>query len=56
VPAQYRALLEDPRRMTFDTWDRICDQYGWPQTFAGVRSSAGPGKNLKKFRVHSKSG
>ena len=33
TPAQYRALLEDPQRMTWDTWDRVADLYGWPQTF-----------------------
>ena len=34
TPAQYRALLEGRQRMTSDTWQRICDLYGWPQTFA----------------------
>jgi hypothetical protein len=26
------------RRPTFETWDRICELYGWPQTF--VRAKA----------------
>ena len=37
TPAQYRELLEDPRWMAFETWQRACDLYGYPQTFAGSR-------------------
>ena len=32
TPAQY---LVDPRWMTFETWQRACDLYGYPQTIAG---------------------
>jgi hypothetical protein len=31
------AVPEDPRWMTFDTWQRICDPYGWRPTFARTR-------------------
>jgi hypothetical protein len=33
---QYRALLEGRHQMFADTWQRICDLYGWPQTFAAT--------------------
>jgi hypothetical protein len=33
------------RSPTFETWDRICKLYGWPQTFtSGVASSRAHGK------------
>jgi plasmid maintenance system antidote protein VapI len=38
---QYRELLEGRHPITWETWDRICDLYGWPQTVrqAGLRST-----------------
>jgi transcriptional regulator with XRE-family HTH domain len=32
-PSQYRALEAGERRPTFETYDRICKLFGWPQTF-----------------------
>jgi hypothetical protein len=32
---EYRELEAGTRSPDFDTWDRICKLYGWPQTFAG---------------------
>jgi hypothetical protein len=31
---EYRELEAGKRYPTFETWDRICKLYGWPQTFA----------------------
>jgi hypothetical protein len=31
--AEYRQLEAGTRSPTFETWDRICKLYGWPQTF-----------------------
>ena len=31
---EYRELEAGARSPSFDTWDRICKLYGWPQTFA----------------------
>jgi hypothetical protein len=31
---EYRELEAGARSPSFDTWDRICRLYGWPQTFA----------------------
>ncbi len=30
---EYRELEAGTRLPTFETWDRICKLYGWPQTF-----------------------
>jgi hypothetical protein len=30
---EYRELEAGTRSPDFDTWDRICKLYGWPQTF-----------------------
>jgi DNA-binding XRE family transcriptional regulator len=32
-PQEYRELEAGDRVPDFDTWDRICKLYGWPQTF-----------------------
>jgi Helix-turn-helix domain len=34
---EYRELQAGERSPTFETWDRICKLYGWPQTFVGDR-------------------
>jgi ribosome-binding protein aMBF1 (putative translation factor) len=34
-PQEYRELEVGARTPDFDTWDRICRLYGWPQTFVG---------------------
>jgi Helix-turn-helix domain len=31
----YRELEAGERRPSWETWDRICKLYGWPQTFVG---------------------
>jgi hypothetical protein len=31
---EYRELEAGTRWPSFDTWQRICKLYGWPQTFA----------------------
>jgi hypothetical protein len=31
---EYRELEAGTRSPTFETWHRICELYGWPQTFA----------------------
>jgi transcriptional regulator with XRE-family HTH domain len=36
----YGELEPGERPPTFETWDRICKGFGWPQTF--VTSSSGP--------------
>jgi len=35
--AEYRALEAGESFPDFETWDRICELYGWPQTFVGTR-------------------
>jgi hypothetical protein len=30
---EYRELEAGKRSPDFETWDRICKLYGWPQTF-----------------------
>jgi hypothetical protein len=35
---EYRELEEGARAPSFETWDRICRVFGWPQTF--TRSEA----------------
>jgi hypothetical protein len=34
-PQDYRELEAGKRSPDFETWDRICKLYGWPQTFVG---------------------
>jgi hypothetical protein len=34
-PREYRELEAGERTPDFETWDRICKLYGWPQTFIG---------------------
>jgi DNA-binding XRE family transcriptional regulator len=31
----YREVEAGARSPSFETWDRICKLYGWPQTFVG---------------------
>ena len=31
---EYRELEAGTRSPSFETWDRICKLYGWPQTFS----------------------
>jgi transcriptional regulator with XRE-family HTH domain len=32
---EYRELEAGTRSPSFETWDRICKLFGWPQTFGG---------------------
>ena len=32
--SEYRELEAGDRSPSFETWDRICKLFGWPQTFA----------------------
>ena len=32
---EYRELEAGERFPDLDTWDRICELYGWPKTFVG---------------------
>jgi hypothetical protein len=34
---EYRELEDGMRSPTFEMWNRICNLYGWPQTFVGGR-------------------
>jgi hypothetical protein len=34
-PREYREIEEGTRTRAFETFDRICKLYGWPQTCAG---------------------
>jgi DNA-binding XRE family transcriptional regulator len=36
---EYRELEAGSRSPNFETWDRICKLYGWPQTFARKQPS-----------------
>jgi hypothetical protein len=36
--AAYRELEAGEPAPEFETWDRICDLYGWPQTFVADRT------------------
>jgi helix-turn-helix protein len=38
---EYRDLVAGARAPSFETWDRICKLYGWPQTFVGGHTSSG---------------
>jgi DNA-binding XRE family transcriptional regulator len=31
---EYRELEAGTRSPSFETWDRICKLFGWPETFA----------------------
>ena len=33
---EYRELEAGERFPDFDTWRRLCELYGWPQTFVGA--------------------
>jgi transcriptional regulator with XRE-family HTH domain len=35
---EYRELEAGACSPSFETWDRICKLFGWPQTFVGSRS------------------
>jgi hypothetical protein len=35
---QYRALEAGEASPAFETWDRMCKLFGWPQTFVGSAS------------------
>jgi transcriptional regulator with XRE-family HTH domain len=39
-PQKYRELEAGERFPDFETWDRICKLYGWPQTFIGADAVA----------------
>jgi predicted transcriptional regulator len=32
---EYREIEASARSPSFETWDRICKLFGWPQTFVG---------------------
>jgi hypothetical protein len=34
---EYRELEEGTRSPNFETWDRICKLFGWPQTLTSPR-------------------
>ncbi len=34
-PEEYRELEAGTLSPTFGAWDRICELFGWPQTFVG---------------------
>ena len=36
-PAEYRRLIAGAPITSYDTWERICEVFGWPQTFAVKR-------------------
>ena len=35
APDDYRALEDGESYPDFETWDRITEPYGWPQTYVG---------------------
>jgi hypothetical protein len=37
-PAEYRRIEEEAAYSSFETYDRICNLFGWPQTFVTQRS------------------
>jgi len=37
-PAEYRELEAGARSPSFEVWDEICRQFGWPPTFIPYRS------------------
>ena len=38
-PTDYRELETGEGYPNFETWDRICKLYGWPQTFSPTASN-----------------
>jgi len=40
TPAEYRRLEEEEAWPRFETYDRICKLFGWPQTFTGLRAGS----------------
>jgi hypothetical protein len=38
---EYRELEAGERFPTSETWDRICELYGWPQTFVRAHRPGG---------------
>jgi hypothetical protein len=34
--SEYRELEAGERSPSWETWDRICKTFGWPQTFAAL--------------------
>lgn len=41
-PAEYKRLEAEEVFPTADVWDRMCELFGWPQTFVGsVRPAQG---------------
>jgi hypothetical protein len=47
VSANESAVLpveDEARSPSFETWDRICKLYGWPQTFVDVSRALDPFK------------
>ena len=51
-PAEYRRVIDGAPITSYDTWQRICDLYGWPQTFAGT----GPGSTKGRTQGRRLSG
>jgi hypothetical protein len=48
---EYRELEEGTRSPTFETWDRICKMYGWPQMFLNGHTTLGLSwRSLKEVR------
>jgi hypothetical protein len=41
TPQRYRALEASEVAPDFETWDRICKLYGWPETFYLVARDLG---------------
>ena len=39
---EYREIEAGACSPSFDTWDRICKLYGWPQTFVTPREPRDP--------------
>jgi hypothetical protein len=37
---EYQELEAGERVPSWETWDRICKTFGWPQTFVGGRRNA----------------
>jgi DNA-binding XRE family transcriptional regulator len=38
-PQEYRELVDGERYPNFETWDRMCKLFGWPQTFSPTASN-----------------
>jgi hypothetical protein len=53
----YRALEDGESYPEFETWDRICKLYGWPQTFVGraeAHSQRGMERTMRSPSVRSR--